>query len=68
MTARARMRLPSATVCTQHTVARTASVVRRMRVRVFLLGCVEGWAGTLGPGRHLFAIALPSLGPLSYRF
>lgn len=65
MTVRARTRLPSATVYTQHTAARTAAVVRRMRVSVLPLRRVEGWAGSLGPGRHLFAIALPSLGPLS---
>lgn len=65
MTVRARMRLPSATVYTQHTAARTAVVVRRMRVSVLPLGRVEGWAGSLGAGRHHFAIALPSLNPLS---
>lgn len=32
MTVRARTRLPSATAYTQHTVARTAGVVRRMKV------------------------------------
>lgn len=42
MTVRARTRLPSVTVCTQHTEARTAVVVRRMRVSVLPLGHVEG--------------------------
>lgn len=48
MTVRARMRLPFATAYTQHTEARTAVVVRRMRVSVLPLGCVEGWADSLG--------------------
>lgn len=62
MTVRARMRLPFATACTQHTAARTAVVVRRMRVSVLPMGRAEGWTDSLGPGSHLFAVALPSLG------
>lgn len=64
MTVRARMRLPSVTVCTQHTEARTAVVVRRMRVSVLLLGCVEG-RQVLGTRRQLFALALPSVASVS---
>lgn len=47
MTVRARMRLPSATASTQHTVARTAVVVRRMRVSTVTRACVERWGGSL---------------------